>query len=271
MTYDTAATPRRNALDTSVPQSARVYDYWLGGKDNFPADRAAGDAIIRAIPGMRHMARENRRFMHRVTRALAAEENIRQFLDIGIGVPRPPNLHEIAQGIDASTRVVYVDNDPLVLVHARALMSSHPHGRIAHIDADLRQPATILTSPILHDTLDLTRPVGLTLITVLMLLPDTDDPWTQVEQLRDALPSGSCLAMTHPTADFNPTEVNTAIAAATGAGMPLVARTREAVQRFLGDWDLLEPGICPVSAWRPDEPIDNPEATYYWAAAARKP
>jgi hypothetical protein len=150
-------------------------------------------------------------------------------------------------------------------------MSSHPNGHVAHIDADLRQPATILTDPTLHDTLDLTRPIGLTLIAILMLLSDTDDPWAQVEQLRDAMPSGSCLAITHPTADFNPGEVNAAVAAATGAGMPLVVRSREAVQRFFGDWELLDPGVCPVSAWRPDEPIAEAEAAYYWAGVARKP
>jgi hypothetical protein len=271
MTDDTTASPRRDRLDTSVPHCARVYDYWLGDKNNFAVDRAVGDAMIHAIPSLRHMAHENRRFVHRATRDLAGKEGIRQFLDIGIGFPRSPNLHEVAQNIEPSARIVYVDNDPLVLVHARALMSSHPDGRIDYIEADLRQPATILTDPILRGTLDLTRPIGLTLISILMLLSDTDDPWARLDQLRDALPSGSCLAITHPTADFNPGDVTAAVSAATGAGMTLVPRTHDAVERFFGDWALLEPGICPVSAWRPDEPVDDPKGAYFWAGVARKP
>jgi hypothetical protein len=270
MTGDVTA-PLRRGFDISVPHCARVYDYWLGGKDNFAVDRAVGDAMIRAVPDMRHTAHDNRRFVHRVTRDLASEEGIRQFLDIGVGLPRPPNLHEIAQHIEASARIVYVDNDPLVLAHARALMPSHPEGRVAYIDADLRQPTTILTDTTLHDTLDLTRPIGVTLIAVLMLLPDIDDPWTHVEALRDALPSGSCLAISHPTADFNPEQVNAATAAATAAGMPLGARTHEEVLRFFGDWEIFDPGLCPVAAWRPDHQLERSETAYYWAGVARKP
>ncbi|MFC4063670.1 SAM-dependent methyltransferase [Actinoplanes subglobosus] len=270
MTDDRTSSPRRSGVDISAPHYARVYDYWLGGKDNFIVDRAVGDAMIRAVPRLHHTAAENRRFVHRVTRYLAAEEGIRQFLDIGIGLPHPPNLHEIAQDVDPTARIVYVDNDPIVLVHASALMTSHPDGHVAYLDADLRNPATILTDPTLCDTLDLNRPVGLTLIATLMLLADTDDPWSQVDQLRDALPSGSYLAITHPTADFNPAGINTAIATATDAGMPLTARAREAVQKFFGDWELLCPGLCPVSAWRPDEPVNNLEAAHAWAGVARK-
>jgi hypothetical protein len=258
-------------VDPWVPHSARVYDYWLGGKDNFAVDRAVGDAMIHAIPSMRYMAKENRKFVHRVTTHMAEGEGIRQFLDIGTGLPTPPNLHQIVQQVDPTSRIVYVDNDPLVLVHARALLTSHPAGQVEYIAADLRNPHGILKEPALRDTLDLKQPVGLTLIAVLMLLSEADDPWAQVEQLCDALPSGSCLAITHPTADFNPDEVNAAVTAATRAGMTLVARTRDAVERFFGDWELLDPGVSPVSAWRPDEPVDNPEAAYYWSGVARKP
>jgi hypothetical protein len=258
-------------VNVSVPHSARIYDYWLGGKDNFEVDRAVGDAMIQAIPGLRYMARENRKFVHRVARDLVEKEGIGQFLDIGTGIPTPPNLHDVAQRLEPTTRVVYVDNDPIVLVHARALMISHPSGRSEYIAADLRTPSSILTDPALRDTLDLTTPVGLTLIAILMLLADADDPWSKVAELRDALPSGSCLAITHPTADFNRSEVDAAVTAATDAGMTLVARTREAVERFFDGWELLEPGLVPVSAWRPDEPVDNPEAAYYWAGVARKP
>ncbi|MEU7907904.1 SAM-dependent methyltransferase [Actinoplanes sp. NPDC049118] len=255
----------------NIPHSARMYDYWLGGKDNFAVDRAVAEAIVQAIPGMRYMAGENRKFVHRAARDLVAKEGVRQFLDIGTGIPTRPNLHEIAQQIAPEARVVYVDNDPIVLVHARALMISTEEGRSEYISADIREPQSILSDQVLAETLDLTQPVGLTMIAILMLLSDADDPWALVAQLRDAMPSGSLLAITHPTADFNPAEMGQAVAAATGAGMTLVARTREEVRRFFGDWELLDPGLVPVSSWRPDEQVDNPEAAYYWAGVARKP
>jgi len=274
VTQDSGSAPVEVAppgVNINVPHSARMYDYWLGGKDNFAVDRAVAEAIIKAIPGMRYMAGENRKFVHRAARDLVAKEGIRQFVDIGTGIPTRPNLHEVAQQIAPETRVVYVDNDPIVLVHARALMISTEEGRSEYVSADIRHPESILTEQVLAETLDLTKPVGLTLIAILMLLSDEDDPWSLVDQLRDAMPSGSVLAITHPTADFNPDEVGQAVAAATGAGMTLVARTREQVQRFFGDWEMLEPGLVPVSGWRPDEPVDNPEAAYYWAGVARKP
>jgi hypothetical protein len=258
-------------VNINVPHSARIYDYWLGGKDNFAVDRAVGEAMIKAIPGMRYMAGENRKFVHRAARDLVAKEGITQFLDIGTGIPTRPNLHEIAQRIAPEARVVYVDNDPIVLVHARALMISTEQGRSEYISADIRDSESILRDPVLLDTLDFGKPIGLTLIAILMLLADADDPWTTVAALRDAMPSGSCLAITHPTADFAPDEVNTAVAAATGAGMTLVARTKEAVTRFFGDWEFLEPGLVPVSSWRPDETVERPEAAYYWSGVARKP
>src|SRR4051812_881284 len=185
-------------VNINVPHSARIYDYWLGGKDNFAADRAVGEAIIQAIPGMRYMAGENRKFVHRAARDLVAKEGIRQFLDIGTGIPTRPNLHEVAQQIAPEARVVYVDNDPIVLVHARALMISTEAGRSEYISADIRHPRSILTEPVLSETLDLSQPVGLTLIAILMLLTDADDPWSLVAELRDAMPSGSVLAITHP-------------------------------------------------------------------------
>jgi hypothetical protein len=258
-------------VNINLPHSARIYDYWLGGKDNFAVDRAVGDAMIKAIPGMRYMAGENRKFVHRAARDLVEKEGIRQFLDIGTGIPTRPNLHEIAQTIAPASRVVYVDNDPIVLVHARALMISTPEGRSEYISADIRDPQSILGDKTLLETFEPGQPIGLTLIAILMLLADDDDPWSKVAALRDAMPSGSCLAITHPTADFNPVEVGEAVAAATGAGMTLVARDRDAVRRFFGDWELLEPGIVPVSGWRPDEPSAAPEEAYYWAGVARKP
>jgi hypothetical protein len=269
--FPTAVEVAPPGVNINVPHSARIYDYWLGGKDNFAIDRAVGEAMMKAIPGMRSMAGENRRFVHRAARDLVAKEGIRQFLDIGTGIPTRPNLHEVAQRLAPETRVVYVDNDPIVLVHARALMISTEAGRSEYISADLHHPESILKEQVLQETLDLTRPVGLTMIAILMLLADEDDPWNLVAQLRDAMPTGSILAITHPTADFNPAEVDQAVAAARGAGMTLVARTREQVQRFFGDWQMLDPGLVPVSAWRPDAPVENPEATYYWSGVARKP
>jgi hypothetical protein len=255
---------------SDAPHSARIYDYWLGGKDNFAVDREVGEAMIAAIPGMRYMAGENRKFVHRVVRHLAGA-GVRQFLDIGTGIPTEPNLHQVAQQVNPQARVVYVDNDPLVLVHARALMLSTDQGRCEYLAADLRESQSILDSPVVKDTLDLTEPIGLTLIAVLMLLADAEDPWARVAELRDAAPSGSFLAITHPTADFNAAEVDAAVAAATGAGMTLVVRNRQQVARFFGDWELVEPGLVPVSAWQPDGPVDEPQAAYYWAGLARKP
>jgi hypothetical protein len=270
--HGSAAPPdhRPPTVKIDVPHSARIYDYWLGGKDNFAVDREVGEAMIAAIPGMPYMAGENRKFVHRVVRHLAGA-GIRQFLDIGTGIPTEPNLHQVAQQIDPQARVVYVDNDPLVLVHARALMVSTAEGRCEYLAADLRESKSILDSPVVKETLDLTEPIGLTLIAVLMLLADAEDPWTRVAELRDAAPSGSFLAITHPTADFNAAEVDAAVAAATGAGMTLVARPRQDVARFFGEWELVEPGLVPVSAWQPDGPVDEPQAAYYWAGLARKP
>ncbi|SBV25408.1 S-adenosyl methyltransferase [Micromonospora krabiensis] len=261
-----------SGVDASVPHSARVYDWWLGGKDNFAVDRAMGSALIEAIPTLRTMAKENRRFVHRVARYLVGEAGIRQFVDVGTGIPTRPNLHEVAQSVAPETRVVYVDNDPIVLAHARALMMSTPEGRSEYIHADLREPEKILVDARLTETLDLTRPVALTLIAVLMLLRDADDPAGKLRTLMDALPSGSYLAITHPTADFNPAEMNAAVAAATQGRMTLVPRSRAEVERFFEGWDLVDPGVVPVMAWRPEDGApEDPHAAYYWAGLARKP
>lgn len=268
---ETRAESAPSGVDTSVPHSARIYDWWLGGKDNFAVDRATAAAMLEAIPTLRMMAAENRRFVHRAARYLVGEAGIRQFLDVGTGIPTRPNLHEVAQEIAPETRVVYVDNDPIVLAHARALMISHPAGRSEYIHADLRRPERILAEVAEGGTLDLEQPVALTLIAILMLLGEADDPAGLVRALTDALPSGSYLAITHPTPDFNPEAVAAAVAAATGNGMTLVPRTRAEVERFFDGWELVEPGLVPVPAWRPDgEPPADPEAVYYWCGVARK-
>ncbi|GAA1596728.1 SAM-dependent methyltransferase [Actinoplanes couchii] len=256
-------------FDVTRAQSARVCNYLLGGKDNFAVDRQAGDALVKAVPRLRFLIAEHRRFVHRVARVLVVEDGIRQFIDIGAGIPLAPNLHEIAQRHAPQARVVYVDDDPLVLAHARALLRSHPAGRIEVAAADLAEPVSVLSHQAVLATLDLGRPIGLILTGV--LLADVVDPWSRVEQLREAMPSGSCLVVSHLTANFHPGEVGAAVAVAGGAGLSLVVRTEEAVRRLFGDWELLEPGLVPVSDWRPASPVENPAGACFWAGVARKP
>ncbi|HSR22795.1 MAG TPA: SAM-dependent methyltransferase, partial [Candidatus Eisenbacteria bacterium] len=181
-------------LQTGQPHPARVYDYLLGGKDNFAADRAAAEAGLRANPNSRIPPRENRAFLGRAVRYLAGEAGISQFLDIGTGIPTSPNVHEVAQAVEPAARIVYVDNDPIVLTQARALLTTGPQGRTAYIDADLRDIDAILGSADLQRTLDLSQPVGLLLIAVRHFIPDEDDPWALAARLLAALPSGSYLA-----------------------------------------------------------------------------
>jgi hypothetical protein len=256
-------------FDTGIPHSARIYDYWLGGKDNFAADRQMGEVFLQQIPSMREMAKENRDFVTRSTHFLAAQ-GIRQFLDIGTGIPTSPNLHETAQEVCPDARVVYVDNDPIVLTHARALMVSNDSGRVAYVDGDLCEPRSILTVPALTQVLDLSEPVALMLIAVLMLLGDDDDPHGAVATLCDALPSGSYLALTHPTQDFDPKAMSVVTQAARGGGMTFAPRGRAEVERFFGGWTLEEPGLVPVKVWRPNTEQDDPKSAYYWAGVARK-
>jgi hypothetical protein len=259
-------------IDTSVAHSARMYDWWLGGGHNFAADRAMGEAFIEAIPTIRTMAQANRDFLERVVRYLAREAGIRQFLDIGTGIPTSPNVHEIAKETDPGCRVVYVDNDPIVLAHSRALIAGGEPGTIEYIHADLRRPDRLLADPALAATLDLTQPVGLMMVAVLMLLSDADDPWGKTRTLMDALPAGSYLAITHPGQDFNPQAMAGVVAAANRGHMTLVPRARAKVERFFGDWEITEPGVVPVMAWRPEDgPPADPNAAYYWAGVARKP
>ncbi len=259
-------------IDVSVPHSARIYDWWLGGKDNFAADRAMGEEFIRVIPTMRAMALENRRFVDRAVRYLVREGGIRQFLDIGTGIPTSPNLHEAAQSLAPEARVVYTDNDPIVLAHARALMTSTPAGVTRYVEGDLCEPEKLLLEQTLSDTLDLTKPVGLMLLAILMLLQDSDDPYSHVRYLMDALPSGSYLAITHPGRDFNPEAVAATVEMAVKGNIPYTPRIRSEVESFFDGWEIVEPGIVPVMAWRPDgEPPVDPYAAYYWGGVARKP
>ena len=260
-------------INTDVAHPARVYDYWLGGKDNFPADRALGEMMIQAIPNMRGLAAANRAFLRRAVRYLAAEAGVRQFLDIGTGIPTSPNVHEVAQEAAPGTRVVYVDNDPIVLAHARALLTSQDAGETAFIMADLREPKSILDHPTLAATLDLSQPVAVMLVAVLMYFRDTDDPnpFEMVATVMEPMPSGSYLAVTHPTPDFNPEETAQAVAAAEAAGITLVPRGQAEIARFFSGLEVVDPGVTPVLSWRPDEPPADPRSAYYWAGIARKP
>jgi hypothetical protein len=262
-------------INTSVAHPARRYDYWLGGKDNFPADREAGEAVAAVFPSVRIGVLENRRFMCRAVRFLARELGIRQFLDIGTGIPTSPNVHEVVQAVDPASRVVYVDNDPIVLVHARALLTSSPEGATAYIDADLREPEKILNHPDLLRTLDLSQPTGLLLVAILHFIMDADDPYGVVGRLVGAMPSGSHLVVSHVTADPMPPEVFARIDAANAAaGIPFRFRTREEFARFLDGLEPVPPGIQSITKWRAeDEPQPRPSVadTATYGAVARIP
>ncbi|HEX6235023.1 MAG TPA: SAM-dependent methyltransferase [Jiangellaceae bacterium] len=268
---NTSEEPAAPEIDTTVAHSARVYDYWLGGKDNFEADRALGDAMIRAIPSLPAMAKANRAFLSRAVRYLVSETGVHQFLDIGTGIPTAGNVHEIAQQVAPESRVLYIDHDPIVLAHARALMTSTSEGRTEFIMADLREPESIVSAPELAKTLDLQQPVALMLVAILMYFHDHEGVYEWVATLFDALPSGSYVAITHPTADFDADAVSGAVAAATQAGITLVPRSKSEVERFFDGLEVIEPGVVPVLSWHPDEPVDDPNAAWYWAGVARKP
>nr|WP_239346415.1 MULTISPECIES: SAM-dependent methyltransferase [unclassified Frankia] len=262
-------------IDTTIAHPARRYDYWLGGKDNFLPDRESGDAIAAAFPTIRIAALENRRFLGRAVQFLAEEAGIRQFLDIGTGIPTANNTHEVAQAIAPESRVVYVDNDPIVLAHARALLTSDHRGATAYLNADLRNPEKILSHPDLQRTLDLSRPVALMLIAVLHFVPDADDPYGAVSRLLAALPSGSYLAISHVTRDFmspgTAASVDDVIAT---TRVTFQMRNRAEVARFLGGLELISPGIAALPAWRAEnEPQPRPSAadTAAYGAVARVP
>jgi hypothetical protein len=246
---------QRIDLHTDRPHPARVYDYLLGGKDNFAADRAAAEAGLKANPNSRIPPRENRAFLRRAVRYLAREARISQFLDIGTGIPTSPNVHEIAQDAEPRARVVYVDNDPIVLSHARALLTAGPAGRTAYIDADLRDPGKILNSPELHKTLDLSQPVALLLIAIMHFIPDDDHPYALASQLLDGLPSGSYLALSHLTGDFDPAAWEGVAAVFRRSGVTMQVRSLPAVERFFTGLDLIDPGVVSLPRWHPGRAV----------------
>ncbi|OEV05641.1 SAM-dependent methyltransferase [Streptomyces oceani] len=261
------------ALGDARPHPARVYDCLLEGKDNYLADQEVAEELAARWPEIQQGVRENRRWMHRAVRYLAREAGIRQFLDIGTGIPTRPNLHEVAQEVEPTARVAYVDNDPLVLNHAEALLTPlTEQGRTIYLQADLRQPGRILASERLNALLDLREPVGLTLVAILHFLEESERPEAILEELVAALPSGSYVALSHACGDAAPASAKDAAAfyREREVSAPVVPRSEARINGFFAGLELLEPGVVPVSQWHPDGP-DLPEAVWFYGGVARKP
>ena len=256
-------------IDTTVAHPARRYNYWLGGKDNFAADRASGDAIEAQYPDIRTAAVQNRRFLQRAVRFLTAEAGIRQFLDIGTGLPTADNTHEVAQLIAPDSRIVYVDNDPLVMVHARALLTSSPQGRTDYVEADLHDPRSILDDPKLREVLDLKQPLALMLVAVLHFVGDDQQAHAVIRELLAQLAPGSYLVASHATGDFLVDEDTRQKLSA----YDFVLRDGDQFAGFFAGLDLLEPGITPITSWRPDpdEVMPPPEQASVYGVVARVP
>ena len=259
-------------FDTGVAHPARRYNYWLGGKDNFAADRESGDLLAKSYPAARIAARANRAFLQRAVGHLAAGAGIRQFLDIGTGLPTADNTHEVAQRVAPAARIVYVDNDPMVMAHARALLTSTPEGETRYIEDDLRHPEKILTQA---EILDLTRPVGLILAAVIHFLPSQDEARDIVRTLLDALPSGSHLVMSCATTDFLTPELKANWDEALRTGRSDVhPRTRTEFDEFFAGLDVIDPGVVAISEWRPDPDAEEhatPVEASMFGAVGRKP
>jgi len=264
--------PRTNGFSTSVAHPARIWDYWLGGKDHYAADRAAGDHVLQVAPFVRDVAKADRAFLASAVRHLVADRGIRQFLDIGTGLPTADNTHEVAQRATPESRVVYVDNDPVVLAHARALLTSAPQGATAYIDADARDTGKIIAQA--AATLDFGQPVAVMLLGVLLFIPDADDPWAVTAELMEAVPPGSYLAVSHGASDIQAGDV-----AAAGSrynehsAVAMQLRTRADFTRFFDGLELAHPGVVPINHWQPGpRPGTHEEgALPAYAALGRKP
>ncbi|NUU21295.1 MAG: SAM-dependent methyltransferase [Streptomycetaceae bacterium] len=277
-------TPEQNALvegwsppeiDVTRAHTARMYDYYLGGKTNFPADRAAAERALAAFPHGRVTARENRAFLLRLVRHLAGL-GVTQFLDIGTGIPiEGRNTHDVAQDVTPDARVVYVDNDPIVLTHARALLAGNASGATAYIDADVHNPESILEHPTLAATLDMDRPLAVLLIAVLHFVPDEDKPLDILARLTDRLPSGSYLGLSHVTADFDPVGWHGMIDTYRKSGIPAQTRSRAELGGLVPEgWETVDPGVEVVSLWRPDDDDTerpDPAQVSCYGVLARKP
>jgi hypothetical protein len=262
-------TPPAAELNTDVPQTARIWNYWLGGKDNFPVDRAVGDQILQAFPEMVDNARASRAYLARAVQFLAGEAGIRQFLDIGTGLPTANNTHEVAQRVAPECRIVYVDNDPIVLTHARALLTSTPEGATAYLDADLRDPDRILREA--ARTLDLTQPVAIMLMGILGHIEDDDEARSIVKRLLDGVPSGSYLT-TNDGTDTSEAVVEAARIWNQSANPTYHLRSPERIARFFDGLELVEPGIVSPPRWRPDSTASGlPVEVDSYGGVGRKP
>jgi hypothetical protein len=269
-----AADETVSEIDVTRPHAARIYDYGLGGKNHFAADRAVGDAVFARMPAARTVARENRKFLGRAVRYLVKEAGIRQFLDIGTGLPATDNVHEVAQRADPAAHVLYVDNDPLVLAHARALLTSSPEGRTGYIHADLRDPRAILDHPRTRELLDFGQPIALMIVAVLAFLTDDDRPGDILATLIDALPSGSYFAATHYTSEHDREGWGAVKRTYETAAIPGQFRDSDEFARLaFSGLDLVPPGVVLVSQWRPDGagPFPSPAEVSCYGAVARKP
>ncbi|MER6036799.1 SAM-dependent methyltransferase [Streptomyces sp. NPDC001835] len=265
----TGTEPAAQAIDTTRPHPARVYDWFLGGKDNYSVDEQLGRRIAAIDGGAPRAALANRAFMRRATRALAGDLGVRQFLDVGTGIPTEPNLHQIAQSAAPDARVVYVDNDPIVLAHAQALLRGTPQGVTEYLQADARDPDGILERA--SRVLDFGSPVALSLIALLHFVADEDGAHDLVRTLVGALAPGSCLVLSTMTADFEPENVRRGVAAYAAGGVTLVARSRAEVGVFFEGLELLPPGIVPVDRWRPeDAPGDTAPVSLYGAVGVKR-
>ena len=262
----TAERPAR--LDTSTANPARVYDYWLGGKDNFAADRKAAHEAIAANPGIIVEARTNRAFLRRAVQHLAGPARIRQFLDIGAGIPSVDNTHEVAQRVAPDSRVVYVDNDPMVVAHARARLTSYD-GAASCVPGDLRDLDAILDQA--RQKLDFGQPIAVLMLMVLMMIPDTDEPYQLVGRLMDAVPPGSYLVISHPASDISAQSMADMRERLHVTGPPMTPRTYTDVSRFFNGLDLLTPGVVALSDWRPEAGEVRPAVAPGWCGVARKP
>jgi len=256
-------------FDTRVPHNARVYNYLLGGKDNFAADREARERFVAAYPNVVHSVRANRAFLARAVRFLASDMGIRQFLDIGTGIPTANNTHEVAQRFAPGSRIVYVDNDPIVLSHAQALLKSNREGQCAYIDADLREPEKILAGA--RDILDFARPAAVMLVAVLQLVDDADDPAGIAGRLMAACAPGSFLVISHPASDLDAGLDTATRQFNQSGGEPATNRDRAAVTRLFDGYELVEPGVVQVAKWRPDSELEAARHAAVWAGVARKP
>jgi hypothetical protein len=238
------------SLDTGIPHPARVYDYFLGGKDNYAADREAGDQVIAAQPSVLPAVRANRAFLRRAVRYLAVEAGIRQFLDVGTGLPTNENTHQIAQQVAPESRIVYVDNDPIVLVHARALLDSSAEGATTYLQADARDPEKILREA--DRTLDFSQPVGVMMLAVMHFIPDSDNPPSIVSRLMDAVVPGSYLTVSEATRDIDTERITQAAGAFNSqrVAAPFIPRTHAEILRYFAGLELVEPGLVPLPEWR---------------------